>query len=269
MIQLSDLPLPSATQNQLDKWQEAVDGISVYADRVDKGKKLFSLFNRAHDPTFKQVRQVLTEMCSGARRCAYCEDSLADEVEHIKPKDLYPESVFVWENYLYACGPCNGPKNNQFAVFSSMTGQFTDVTRGRKALVVPPESGHPVLINPRIENPLDFLNLDLIDTFYFLPRFGLDAKKQERAKYTIKILRLNDKDSLVEARAEAFDSYRARLSEYISDKASGVKGTHLDTRVKALQRMQHPTVWREMQRQQKLIPELKGLFKLAPEASSW
>lgn len=208
-------------------------------------------------------------MCSGAQRCAYCEDSVADEVEHIKPKDLYPESVFVWENYLYACGPCNGPKNNQFAVFSSMAEQFTDVTRGRKALVVPPEEGDPVLINPRIENPLDFLYLDLVDTFYFLPRLGLDTKKQKRADYTIDILRLNAKDYLVEARAEAFGSYRARLSEYISDKASGVKGTHLDKRVKAQQRMQHPTVWREMQRQQKLIPALKYLFDLAPEAASW
>ena len=269
MIQLSDLPLPSVAQDKLDKWQQTIDGVAAYDDRVDKGKKLFSLFNRAHNPTFKQVRQVLTEMCSGARRCAYCEDSVADEVEHIKPKDLYPEWVFVWENYLYACGPCNGPKNNQFAVCSSRTKQFTNVTRGRKATVVPPEAGHPVLINPRIENPLDFLYLDLIDTFYFLPRFGLDAKQQERAKYTIKILRLNDRDYLVKAREEAFDSYRARLSEYVSGKASGVEENQLDRLIKTLQRMQHPTVWREMQRQQKLMPALQKLFNLAPEAASW
>jgi uncharacterized protein (TIGR02646 family) len=269
MIQLPDLSLPNATRNQLDKWQQTINCIAAYRDRVDKGKNLFSLRNKAQNPTFKQVRQALTQMCSGARRCAYCEDSVADEVEHIKPKDLYPECVFVWENYLYACGPCNAPKNNKFAVFSSTTETFTDVTRARNASIVPPEAGEPALINPRTENPLDFLYLDLADTFYFLPRFGLSTQNLDRATYTINILRLNDRDYLVEARAEAFDSYRARLSEYISGKILNGEKTQLDKLINALQRMQHPTVWREMQRQRKLIPELKDLFDQAPEAASW
>jgi hypothetical protein len=33
--------------------------------------------------------------------------------------------------------------------------------------------------------------------------------------------------------------------------------------------MQHPTVWKEMQRQQPIIPTLKELFNLAPEALNW
>ena len=33
-------------------------------------------------------------MCAGAKRCMYCEDSAADEVEHHLPKNLYPEFVF-------------------------------------------------------------------------------------------------------------------------------------------------------------------------------
>jgi hypothetical protein len=37
---------------------------------------------------------------------------VTDEAEHINPKDLYLERVFDWANYLYACGPCNGPKSN-------------------------------------------------------------------------------------------------------------------------------------------------------------
>ncbi len=269
MIQLPDLPLLTTTQDKLERWQQTIDSITVYSDRVSKGKSPFSLYNKPRNHTFKQVRDVLTKMCSGARRCAYCEDSVADEVEHVKPKDLYPESVFVWENYLYACGPCNGPKNNQFSVFSSLTGDFTNVARGRSVPIVPPEAGNPVLINPRLENPLDFLQLDLVDTFYFLPHYGLNTNNHKRAEYTINILRLNDRDYLVAARAEAFDSYRARLSEYISSQSLGVGEAQLDKRVKALQRMQHPTVWREMQRQQTLIPELSDLFDQAPEAISW
>lgn len=95
-------------------------------------------------------------MCSGSRRCLYCEDSCADEVEHIKPQDLYPEFVFVWENYLYACGPCNGGKNNAFAVFDPATGATIIVTRKRGDPVTPPAVGTDVFINPRTEDPLQY-----------------------------------------------------------------------------------------------------------------
>ena len=70
------------------------------------------------NPTFRKVRESLTRMCSGAQRCVYCEDSVGDEVEHIEPKDLYPCLVFLWTNYVYACGRCNGGKSNKFAVVS-------------------------------------------------------------------------------------------------------------------------------------------------------
>lgn len=36
---------------------------------------------------------------------------------------------------------------------------------------------------------LDFLEIDLIDTFYFLPRYSLDSKGCQRADYTIEVLR--------------------------------------------------------------------------------
>jgi hypothetical protein len=88
MIQLSHLNLSQTAHDKLNNWQQTVDNIADYAKRVDDAKKLFARYNKANNPTFRHVRQVLTQICSGARRCAYCEDSVADEVEHIKPKDL-------------------------------------------------------------------------------------------------------------------------------------------------------------------------------------
>jgi hypothetical protein len=269
MIQLPNLALPETTRDELENWQKRIDSILDYASRVDEAKKSFARYNKSSNRTFRQVRQVLTQMCCGARRCGYCEDSFADEVEHIKPKDLYPEAVFAWENYLYACGPCNGPKNNNYAVFCHTTGQLTEVARKRGEPIVEPEAGDPVLLNPRIENPFDFLEIDLIDTFYFLPIHPADSKNYQRAEYTIEVLRLNDRDYLVEARREAFVSYRARLREYISEKNLGASQDQLNNLIAALQRMQHPTVWKEMQRQQNFIPNLKELFDLAPEALTW
>jgi hypothetical protein len=134
---------------------------------------------------------------------------------------------------------------------------------------LPPTPGDPVLINPRIENPLSYLYLDLLGTFLFLPIASEGTKNHERAMYTIDILHLNARDILLEAREEAYNSYRARLKEYIVEKSNGVLQQKLDLRIRALKRMGHPTVWKEMQRQHKLLPELKALFEQAPEALNW
>ncbi len=269
MIQLPEIVLPETTQEALGGLQLEIDAIDDYAERVSAAKTEFSKRNRPTNPVFQIIREKLAEMCSGARRCGYCEDSYADEVEHIKPKDLYPECVFVWDNYLYACGPCNGPKNNQFAVLTEATGDVIDVTRRRGAPIVPPEPGNPLLINPRFEEPLDFMMLDLRGTFLFMPLGAPDSWEYQRAEYTIRVLRLNDRDALLEAREEAYRSYRARLSEYIDQRNSNPPGDGLHDLIVALNRMGHPTVWQEMQRQHQQIPELQNLFDHAPEALKW
>jgi hypothetical protein len=88
-------------------------------------------------------------------------------------------------------------------------------------------------------------------------------------KYTIEILRLNDRDILPATRAEAYFSYRARLLEYITKRDAGAPQTELKKLISALQKMGHPTVWAEMKRQHELIPELGELFIKAPEALDW
>lgn len=269
MIRLRDISLPADTRRRLRKLQHEIGSIADYAERILAAKESFSRNNKRNNPIFSAVRKKLTRMCSGAQRCCYCEDSAADEVEHIKPKDLYPEETFVWENYLYACGPCNGPKNNQFAVFSLATGAFIDVTRKRGDAIAPPVDGEPVLINPRREDPLDFLEIDLIGTFFFLPIHEEGSREYHRADYTIKVLRLNERDLLPAARKEAFGSYRARLREYINIRDSGAPRTQIRNLIAAIQRMQHPAVWREMKRQRELIPHLRELFDQAPEAIGW
>jgi len=269
MIRLRRASLPPTPLTQLEALQTQIDILPVYSARVSQAKQQFQRQNKPSNSTFSEVREALTKMCSGARRCCYCEDSYADEVEHIKPKDLYPEETFRWENYLYACGPCNGPKNNQFSVFSSTTGLLTNVTRKRSDPVEAPEHGSPVLINPRWEDSLKFMKLDLRGTFWFVPIKPRGSKDFERADYTIKVLRLNERDALCQAREEAYTSYRARLSEYITRRDAGDSTAQLNRHIRALKRMQHPTVWKEMKRQHQLIPTLKVLFDKAPEALRW
>ncbi|MCC2668141.1 MAG: hypothetical protein K0Q72_612 [Armatimonadetes bacterium] len=268
MIRLKDLPLPDAHTATLAGYQQQVDQAGDYAAQVAEAKRLFSLRNTRENATFKSVKQVLSGMCSGVRRCVYCEDSLADEVEHIKPKDLYPEEVFRWPNYVYACGPCNGPKNNQFAVLDEDTGALVRVTRKRKAPVVPPAPGQAALLNPREVDPLEYLELDLIDTFTFVPRAGLGQRGKRQAEYTIELL-FQNRDDLALTHRAAYEDYLAHLRAYTKCRLAIAPAAELNWLKEQLLGRRNPTVWKEMQRRPNSRPELSAAFTDEPEALSW
>ncbi|ATB28394.1 hypothetical protein [Melittangium boletus] len=269
MIQLPDISLPPEAETQLLQYQNEINALPDYAARVEQARLRFSALNKKGNPTFDSVKAKLSSMCTGARRCAYCEDSVADEVEHIRPKTLYPEFVFAWMNYLYACGPCNVPKNNNFAVFANGTGVLTQVARRRKDPVAPPVPGNPVLLDPRVEDPTEYMALDLRDTFWFVARAKSDTIEHKRADYTIRTLQLNIRDYLPRARRSAYLDYRAHLSHYVQVRNQAQGEEHLLRLAQEIQTRQHPSVWREMKRQHSQIEELRKLFEAAPEALGW
>jgi len=263
MIQLKNLPLPDDTLNRLQKLQRLLDEYGDYSLRVAVVEGRFNTQNKPANLIFREVRRVLLEMSSGAERCHYCEDSKANQVEHIAPKSWYPELCFVWENYCTACGPCNSPKNNQFAVFRNHDGRFFEFEKRKKGEpVFPPPPGRHVLINPRIENPLDFFFLDIESRSFRIVEWAEEGSEEfERAQYTIKILGLNSRSYLPKARREAYESYRARLSEYVAQKNAGASPEQLASLADNLRQAQHPTVWAEMKRQRRKLPELRLLFE--------
>ena len=261
MLRIADRQLATVHERKLEEYQSDVDGKCTYPERVTEGEKLFKSRNSKKNRTFKAVRKTLSEMCRGPRRCMYCEDSVADEVEHFRPKDLYPEAVFVWMNYLYACGPCNTRKNNRFFVIDPDTKKVVDATRPHKAPVEPPPDGDPVLIDPRQEDPFAFPMLDLRDTFEFAPTADTGTVDHERALRTIEVLELNARSYLVKARQSAFWSYRALLAEYGRQTDLDAKQRDLDV----IHGSAHPSVWWEMMRQHEFLEDLADLFARAPE----
>ena len=266
MLPLRDPGLARRTRRDLEGYQKQVDSAGDYAARVAAGRRLFGNRNRHGNPVFRRVRGRLADICAGARRCGYCEDSAADEIEHIKPRDLYPETVFVWENYLLSCGLCNRSKGHRFAVLRD--GEVVDVTRPRRAPVRPPRRGAPAPIDPRREDPLQFLDLDIQETFMFLPKENAAPLTGQRASYTIGILDLN-RDILLAARQEAYGAYRARLVEYGNARNRGAGAARLEALKRGILTSAHPTVWREMERQHLRIAELRRLFADVPEALGW
>lgn len=272
------LPDGQAVLDSLNKFQTEVDNQIGFEARSTSAKINFSNKNKKGSSVFDEVKKSLTQMCSGARRCVYCEDSVADEVEHIYPKDLYPEKVFDWNNYVYACGNCNGPKNNKFAVFRNDTGAFQTVNPPKGTVATQPPAGEAALINPRIENPLDFCMLDLSGTFKFVIIKPKGTKDYQRAEYTFEeVLRLNhvEREFLRQARQEAYGDYKARLREYVHHRDNGISQAQLDSMIDQLRKKGHPTVWKEMQRYhernilRKIDNDLDELFIQAPEALNW
>ena len=266
MLRLEDPGVDAETKQGLDRYQAEVERAGDYAAQVCEGAALFARYNRRENSVFVVVHRQLALMCPGARRCGYCEDSAESDIDHFRPKALYPDRVFVWENYLPSCAPCNRKKGRRFAVLKD--GDLVCVGRRRGGPVERPVAGPPAIIDPRVEEPMRILTLDLLGTFRFLPREGVGREDEMRANYTITVLQLN-RDVLTESRRRAYADYRARLYEYRVRRTAGSPESELRPLRDGLLASAHPTVWREMQRQQARIDELRRLFAEVPEALSW
>lgn len=189
MIQIHAVELPAAVESQLRQWQAEVDALPEYADRVRSAAARFR--NAAKSAPFQDIRRALEKAAAGNARCMFCEDSLANEIDHLRPKALYPDACFSWPNYIYVCGVCNKAKSSTFAVFANPTREFVDVTRRRGHPIAPPLDGSAVLIHPRYEDPMRLLKLDIADSFYFSPLAPRGSEEHQRARYTIDLLKLN------------------------------------------------------------------------------
>ena len=263
MLAITAKPLSDITKTQLNAHSATIEGIEDFPAQIAKAKGLWEA--KTPESLFRELRTTLANMCNGVRRCMYCEDSEADEIEHRRPKSLYPHQTFDWDNLLYTCGVCNGPKNNNFAVLNSpFSAGYTEGKVKKNAIPTPPPLGKDALIDPRKENPLELLELELEETFRFSPRINdKNSEQYWKAEYTIKILRLN-RDTLWKTRRCAFRSYRSKLQEYLSDK----QGKILELQ-EFLQESYHRTVWEEMKRQYDQHDDLRNLFQQAPEALAW
>lgn len=255
MIRLPDTALPERTVKFLNKAQAALTKKGEYAAQVKAVEELWE--NRRKTQWFGAVELALQSMCSGpTQRCLYCEDAPIQGIDHFHPKTLYPELAFSWENFVSACQSCNGPKSNHFPLIDCAT--LAEITSQR-----PPLPGHPMLINPRTEDPFDYLVLDIRDTFQFWPRPRKETCEWFRADRTIEILALNSRTELIEGRRGAFYHYITYLREYLGEQKNMALSPSAREKMKWVG---HLTVWHEMQRQWDKHDQLRELFEQAPEA---
>jgi uncharacterized protein with PIN domain len=129
----------------------------------------------------KANKQVLKE--SAYSKCMYCESKLDHteygDVEHIKPKSVFPNDKYNWDNLGYACEKCNRQYKK--------------------------EKYDPNFINPFIDNPKDYL---IAIGGLFFPLSG-----NIRGEITIDILQLN-RAELLSKRNDVLKSFYDLIIRY-------------------------------------------------------
>lgn len=264
MLKTRALSITAGDSTALADLQREIDNLPAYKSRVELADKKF---NSKPSGLFRRVRDALEISCGDLVRCGYCEDSCADEVEHVWPKAFFPDKTFLIANYLFACGRCNPTKGNKFAIWSA-TG-WLDLKQQRESLgYIQPPVSQSKFIDPVSENPLDLIWLDLAGgSFRFTEIADPGTIEYERADFTITTLRLN-KGVLVRARQNAYSGFVDRMNMYVQRKIAGDSPDQLACRLTELRRSPHQTVRFEMARQLPLPDLPAGIDTAHPELFS-
>ena len=116
------------------------------------------------DSRWRDFRDDLCGAFSGL--CAYCEEGARGEVDHFRPKSKFPEWVYEWSNWVFACHDCNRLKGDKW-----------------------PPNGYVDPCSTQ-ERPENFFRFDTT-TGEILPKPELGPDLRDKAQQTIDDLSLN------------------------------------------------------------------------------
>ena len=171
--------LPSRVVQYLDRQQHKVDQKQL-AGELDM--EAFWKSRRA-TKTVGLALKALQKAMGPTEPCMYCVDNHGTDVEHFWPKGLYPHKSFDWNNWLLCCTECGRIKGVQFPL---------------------DQHQQPLLIDPTIENPWDYMDFDP-DTGNLVARFDLTANDwMAKGVTTVATLQLDRREALAERYQKTF-----------------------------------------------------------------
>lgn len=293
MINIASKNLSQKTMDFLAEKQTEINAKTTFLEKKNRAKMSWNGKRGSDDgkAVFTEIVGKLKDMNVSKGICNYCENDVSIDIEHIFPKSFYPEKAFLWSNYLLSCKKCNMyHKNDDFAVFNPIgSTNRQDLVRGT---LTPPPNDDALLINPRSDNAINFLVLDLVNAFAFTPvDRDKTSRNYQKGDYTVKLLDLNNEE-LKHARRNLAYTYTENLERYSkikvatnfeelkkaihpmdrideSKKLEGEKQLYLKNLETYILELPHPTVWEEIKRQRKNILNIEILFSKVPEASDW
>jgi uncharacterized protein (TIGR02646 family) len=148
---------------------------------------------RPGDSRWRDFRNDLGEVFFGL--CGYCERASPGEVDHFRPKSKFPELVYEWSNWVFACHTCNSAKREKWP-----SGGYVDpCARSRSA------------------RPDNFFVFDT-GTGAIKPKVGLSPARRKKAMQMRDDLNLNAPHHLKNRRA-----WTRALEQTISDTDTDAK----------------------------------------------
>lgn len=116
MRKVDKSPKPPVLQEKGNIWTEE------YLDAIKSGSKKPT---RWRD---KRIRSALND--ETAERCVYCDSDMLSvcfgDVEHIKPRSIYPAGVVEWSNLTLACQRCNNAKSDYHSDVEPILNPYVD-----------------------------------------------------------------------------------------------------------------------------------------------
>jgi len=144
--------------SRVELHRRRLDGVSA-----EEGRKAWKRFRGSVKS--REVVEILKKAAGKRGRCFYCSDSLGADIDHFVPISVTVNKTFDWRNFVWVCPVCNRLKGDRFPLDAA---------------------GFALLINPTIEDPWEYLILD-IDTGVLAPRYN-QGMFDVKAEATLKVI---------------------------------------------------------------------------------
>lgn len=190
MRRIKRLKLDNRTQSYLSKKQKEANQ-KLAAGNLDTT----SLWKNARQTkTLSKALSVLQRMMGERQRCMYCMDSHGSDIEHFRPKAVYPKRMFKWRNLLLCCSECGRLKGNRF----------------------PLQGNKPLLIDPTKEQPWRYIDFDPVTgniVARFDPSLGDYSAKGDA---TVNTLQLDRREALAAGYKKTFNRLVRTVSTFLN-----------------------------------------------------
>jgi uncharacterized protein (TIGR02646 family) len=234
MRRIQRTALPKAAKSYLIKRQSAANGKHKNDElSIERDWK-----SARQTKALKTVATTLQAMMGPRQRCMYCLDSHGTDIEHFRPKAVYPKRMYDWLNLLLCCTECGRFKGNKFPI------------SGKQAL----------LIDPTREDPWKHLDFDPV-TGNISARFDLQLNDwSAKGTATVETLRLDKREALSAGYLKTL-----RLLSSIVERALSGGAIAVPTLIADLKNADDHGLWAWCLRDEgQSIPQFKDLRQLHP-----
>lgn len=150
-------------------------------------------------------------------KCAFCEILLPGTLSMVgryRPIRKYPWLACEWANLLPICTQCHDLKRAHFPLLGDQHDSQVDNSQRMRLRMRSWHTERPVLLNPELDDPEEHLQVQPDGSF---------MEKTERGRGTLKLLKLNDRPSLLSARKVIIDDFMAALRRAVQGFVAAVR----------------------------------------------